>query len=61
MIPERSVRVCDGGEKCEKLKKLLNGKRISIPNVPIGKRQWDEPKKRLPFTSQPEFSGIYGK
>ena len=23
--------------------------------------QWDEPKKRLPFTSQPEFPGICGK
>ena len=57
------------------LKKLVNDKRIFIRNVPTGKTgllfpeipfvpeifQWDEPKKRLPFTSQQEFPVICGK
>ena len=30
-----------------------------FPFVP-GIFQWDEPKKRLPFTSQQEFQGIRG-
>ena len=43
----------------------MNGKRISIRNVPTGETgltfQWDEPKKCLPFTSQfPEFA-VNGK
>ena len=57
------------------LKKLVNDKRIFIRNVPTGKTgllfpeipfvpeifQWDEAKKRLPFTSQQEFPVICGK
>ena len=38
-----------------------NGTTFSeFPFVP-GIFQWDEPKKRLPFTSQPEFLGICDK
>ena len=62
-------------ETSAKLKKLVNGKRISIRNVPTGKTglpfqnfrlslefsSGTNQKKLLPFTSQPEFPGICGK
>ena len=57
------------------LVRMVNGKRISTRNVPIAKmglpfqnfrpsREFPvgrTEKKRLPFTSQPEFPGIRGK
>ena len=53
-----------------KLKKLVNGKRISVRNIPTengttfsefsfvpGIFLWDKPRKPLPFASQQEFPG----
>ena len=40
-----------------------SGKRDHLFRISVcpGIFQWDEPKKRLPFTPQPEFPGICGK
>ena len=40
---------------------MLSGFELYPRWVPLGIFQWDEPQKRLPFTSQQEFPGICGK
>ena len=62
------------GDKNNKDEKSVNGTQLSIGKFPPGKQttfteipfipenfQWNEPKSRVPFTSQPEFPEFFGK
>ena len=55
-----------GMELVIKTRNSVNGTQISIGKFPPGKLfleifQWDEPKSRVLFTSQPEFLEFFGK